>query len=84
MELITYQFDVALIDNDIYSLPLCPIFSSLNTKVLIVDKRMYSLFDICYGKEHDDDEYTLRIEEFEKERRSSENTGRFLSNPDNY
>ena len=84
MELITYQFDVALIDNDIYSLPLCPIFSSLNTKVLIVDKRMYSLFDICYGEEYDNDEYTLRIEEFEKERRSSENTGRFLSNPDNY
>ena len=45
---------------------------------------MYSLFDICYGEENNNDEYTLRIEEFEKERRSSENTGRFLSNPDNY
>ena len=30
------------------------------------------------------DNRPLKFEEFEKERRSSENTGRFLSNPDNY
>jgi hypothetical protein len=50
MNVLNYAFDVCLIHQDIYSLPLSDFFSRLGISCIIMDDSIFSLFDIVRTK----------------------------------
>ena len=82
MTLLTYEFDVCIIDKSIYDLPLLLFLNDLNKSTFILGEEVYSLFNIVETQEEankDDSSLTISLDTFDKEITKNSTEAKFTS-----
>lgn len=85
MAVLTFQFDICLIHDDIYALPIIPFVSKLNRKVLVFDDSIYSIFNIvknCEDISETNSKLLLSLEEYDRENIEASGETKFVNSPD--